>query len=198
MTRPAVPAGIHDDDRWALVEDEAHRVATTPVATIDAHTVVYEDRELRERIAAATGVDTLWRFVFAARLAIDPPVAPAMAPILVTSTVRPAARERFPDDLRERGLSNVERRGSNRTDVGDDDRARVYRYGATVTIGDVEGEATLAPGTEVPVAAYLAVWERDGTPYTAGGAFPIGGPVDAVAPPGEYRGALFDAIREVG
>ncbi|WP_235853639.1 hypothetical protein [Halosimplex salinum] len=166
-------------------------------------TLLYEDTDLRAAVRAATdgAVDLSWRFVFATGLAFRPPLAPGIGPAMILPSVRSEAVRRFADDLRARGVVDVERgrRERVRTETGGRRRLR-----------QVTGEVALDDRESVPVEGWVGVWS-DGDITVGGGAYPRVSLADRLgveaddsddhAPlhcsPSDYRDALLDILRAV-
>ncbi len=75
---------------------------------VTVSTVVFENADLRDRVAAATGLDYAWQFVFAGRVDVPGSASSGALERLVTDR----ARSGFADRLRERGFEAVERAGT--------------------------------------------------------------------------------------
>jgi hypothetical protein len=204
METPTVPEA--EATGWTVVERTAETLFQLPTASVEGHTVLYEDPALRERVRAATGVDHPWRFVFATRLEFRPPLAPMVGTASVYPTVVTEAGNAFADRLRERGFTDVEagRRERVRTDGGD--RARLRQYTAVYelpsgTAGDPTAEAAPDRPATVDVEGWTAVWTSGGDFFVAGGAYPTYGLsalLDGDAPdPGTFREELLDLVRGV-
>lgn len=174
-TAPLVPAQARTDP-WNLAETGTETVADLSAARVEGSTVVYEDRELRERMRERTGLDQPWRQFFATELSFVPGL-PAGARPFVGPAVSSAVRESFAADLRDRGLRGVTELGSERVRVDSGERADATTYRA----------AYEADGDRHDVGATVATW-HDGTFLVAGGFYPLD--------PG-YRGELLDLIRGV-
>jgi len=183
------------DDRlapWTAVERKRETLFEVSKVRVRAATVVYEDREMRERVVEATGVDRTWRFFFASRLQLRPATKVSRA---LTRLVTNRARSGFPDQLRARGFTDVEGRGDREFRVGSTD-ATLCEYDATVNTGTVA----------LAVDGWLAVWPDDGAFLLAGGAYPtsvaeagdrpeVAGVLRDWLEPGAYRAELFELIR---
>jgi hypothetical protein len=187
---PSVPVG----DGWRRVEATVDTAFDARVVTVRAHTIVYEDASMRTTIRDRTGVDALWRFVFASRLALRPQTPPS-GPL--TQLVRNRSEAGFVDQLRERGFTDVHRRDSRRFRVGDAD-TKLTGYDASLSVA----------GVELAVDGWVAVWPADPGPgyILAGGAYPtavVGGATEGetaatlqnVVRPGGFREELLELIR---
>lgn len=156
VDRPAVPADLLAG--WRETEATVTRPFDARVVTVDAHTVVYDDDDLRDRLAETADVSGRWRFFVAARLSLSPQVGSSRA---LTRLVADRAHDGFADRLAERGLEQVRRRGTRQETVADTD-ARVADY-----------EAVYDPGpVSVRTSARIAVRPAEEGYRLAGGAYP--------------------------
>jgi hypothetical protein len=172
---------------WALSDETAETLFSLPTATVEGHTRLYEDPQLREAIQEAGGPDHVWRFFFATDVTFVPRLAPGIAPMIQPSVVSQAKR-RFANDLRDRGFNSV-RKGTTQSYRVDDGRARITPFGADYSVD----------GGDIGVRGYLAVW-RDNGFRLAGGAYPDSGLTRLLgsAADEEYRDELLSLIRAVG
>ena len=160
-----VPAPSVPDDRLdggERVEGSVDRLYGVEGADIRGHTVLYEDRRLREAVREATGsaVDQSWRFFFATRLAFRPPLAPGTR-ALVLPAVRTEATRSFLEDLRDRGVEDTDRGRDERIRTDDRERLRLRQVTGTLP----------TPGGDVPVEGWVCVRHTDDI-YVVGGAYP--------------------------
>jgi hypothetical protein len=168
---------------WRLVSEETTVPFDVRAVTITAATRIYEDVDLRERLAAATGTETTWRFVFASRLRIRPTQRPS-GPL--TRLVTDRAASSFLDVLEARGFSDIGRADTHRFRVAGDD-VDATRYRARVALDD----------RDLPVEAYFAVWPSGGTFLLGGGAYPLSLPGSETFDPETGREELFGMIRSI-
>ena len=170
---------------WTLSREEAETVYESLGVSVTAHTVVYEDADLRERIVEAGGEDRVWRFFFASRLDITPSPGFGMVSAARPYVVR-ESKETFADELRDRGFEDVAH--------GDTETVRIEGFRARMT----PHRARLSvDGTDVRILGAVVVW-HDGDFHVAGGAYPASGlealvDVDADA----YETELLELIRAV-
>ena len=185
MTDEIAPPSIDVPDGWRLVSEEVTAPFDVRVVRIEAHTQIYEDVELRERLEAATGVDrgTTWRFVFASRLRISPATSPSTA---LTRLVRDRATSKFVEVLEERGFSGVDRADTHRIDV-DHTEVEATRFRAQVR---VDGRNRL-------VEAYFAAWPAGEEYLLGGGAYPLTVPEPETFDPERAREELFGMLRSI-
>lgn len=208
------PPRFEPGEGWRLVDATVETPFDVGVVTVTAHTVVFEDRRLREAVAeradsgvdasgspggepepeseSGSGSDRLWRFAFATRIRLRPRTRPSAA---LTRLVTNRAGSGFVDRLRDRGFEDVSRRDSRRFRVDDAD-ATLAAYDAVARVGDVR----------LAVDGWVAVWPDGDGFLMAGGAYPTavrddgGDPATAAAlgerlAPTEFREELFDLIR---
>jgi hypothetical protein len=182
---PTVPRRRLEAGGWEQTERREAVRFQLPTLTVREHTFVYEDAALSER----TGLDL--RFFFASRLTFDPPLPPFTGPASMASTVSREARRGFADDLRSRGVADLETGRRERFRVSSGDRARLFPY---------RGRVQHAAADDLDVAAWLAVWAHDRTFYLAGGGYPEQLPdhqYDDGDGASTFRSELFELVREV-
>jgi len=171
------PAVDPPGPEWRATESSRETVLDLGPVAVTVATVVFEDADLRDRVAAATGLDYPWRFAFAGRVGVPGSASSGALDRLVTDR----ARSGFADRLRDRGFEAVERAGARSLDGSE-----AARYVARVAV----------EGVTVGAEGWLAVRpeaDRERSFRLAGGAYPRG---VAGAPDGETRDALaelFDA-----
>ena len=192
MATPAPPR--LPDERaaaWEPAAEEAGPSVDAPGLSVRTALGVYEDRELRERVAAESGVDEPWRVLVTVRVAFDP-VPGSIDGEPVRGLVHSNARSAFVDRLRERGFDGVRRRGRPRRRTVDGVELATFRYAAERTVGD----------RRLPVEGWLAIRTR-GAEYLVGGTvFPVDvGRIPDVAAvrslfdePDAYRDDLFSLV----
>jgi len=163
---PNVPADRLAD--WTRTEATVERLYGVEGADVRGHTLLYEDRRLREGVRDATdgALDQSWRFFFATRLRFRPPLSPG-AHVAVLPMVRSEAVRRFLGDLEDRGVEAVERGRRERVRTDSSKRVRLRQVTGEVPRPDRAGE----PGDPVPVEGWVGVW-YDGDLFVAGGAYP--------------------------
>ncbi|MEF8851021.1 MAG: hypothetical protein V5A28_01195 [Haloarculaceae archaeon] len=196
---PPVPTDRLTD--WERTEATVDRLFGVEGADVRGHTVVYEDRRLREAVRHATGLDRSWRFFFATRLGFRPPLAPGTH-VVILPTVRSEAVRSFCRDLEDRGVGDVERGRTERVRTGSGKRVRLRQVTGTVPWPEpVDG------GFEDPVRVegWVGIW-YDGDFFVAGGAYPrtsLARALDAgddrlALSPSAARDELLELVRGVG
>lgn len=184
---PGVPTERLNDG-WRLAERTNETLFSLPAISVEGYTLVYERPDLREAVRAQFEESDLpWRFFFATRLSFRPSLPAGIGALSLFPTVLGAARREFAADLRERGFEAVERGRGRRLHVDAGERARLIPYGARFDAGTFEAE----------IAAWLAVWVREGEFWIAGGAYPTSGLGSVALEPDRYREELFALIRGV-
>jgi len=189
---------------WDRTEASVERLYGVEGADVRGHTHVYEDRDLRAAVREVTGgaLDQSWRFFFATRLAFRPPLAPGVQPTMLLPIVRSEAVTSFVEDLRGRGVVDVERGRRERTRTESGERVRLRQVTGEVPID----AAADADGSDaVPVEGWVGVW-HDGDILVAGGAYPrtslaraLGVTDDRLdAEPSAYREELLALLAGVG
>lgn len=157
---PDVPGERLAAGGWQETERSRDRPFDAGFVSVEAHTLVYDDAVLRERLHEATGVDHPWRFFLAARLRLRPATSPS-GPL--TRLVTDRARSGFRDRLADRGFRNLRVTGTTTRDAGGVTR-REATYGAV----------TPTDHTTLRTRASLSVWPDDDSYLLAGGGYPIG------------------------
>jgi hypothetical protein len=157
-------------DGWTRTEAFTETVFQLSKVSVEGHTAVYEDDDLRGAVRAATDgtLDRMWRFFFATRLEFSPPLPTGVGPRAVFSKVAGEASEQFVATMRDRGFDDVSEGHQERMRVDTGDRARLRRYSARLALDDAPADG---PRT-LPTAGLLAVWHVDGEFRLAGGAYP--------------------------
>ncbi|MBB6645971.1 hypothetical protein [Halobellus ruber] len=183
MSAAVPPPEVDVPESWRLVSEETATPFDVRVVTIKAATRIYEDADLRERLAAATGTETTWRFVFASRVRIRPAQPASRA---LTELVSDRASSAFVDVLEARGFSAVDRADTHRFAVGGDD-VEATRYRARVSLDD----------RDLPVEAYFAAWPADEEYLLGGGAYPLSLPAGEPFDRGAAREELFGMLRSI-
>ena len=183
MSAAVPPPELDVPESWRLVSEESSTPFDVRIVTISATTRIYEDTALRDRLAAATGTETTWRFVFASRLRIRPAKSPSRA---LTNVVSDRASSAFVDVLEERGFAAIERADTHRFAVGGDD-VDATRYRARVQLDD----------RDLPVEAYFAAWPAGEEFLLGGGAYPLSLPGSESFDRDEARDELFGMLRSI-
>lgn len=158
---PSVPESRLTD--WRQTDRAVESPFSTPVVSVDTHTLVFEESTQRAQIHAETGVDHPWRFFFTSRIQLAPTQPPNP---LLTSLIRNRVDSAFADRLADRGLVDIQTGESHSVSLGPT-RGKRRRYAARLELES--GEEPL----RVPIEAYVAVWVDDGY-RLAGGAYPAG------------------------
>jgi hypothetical protein len=183
-------------DGWRLVEKSSETPFDVRMLRVVAHTAVYEDARLRERVRERAGVDGRWRFFLASRIGLTPSPPRSAA---LERLVADRATDTFERRLGDRGFEGVERTGDREFQVDGSD-ARLTRFVARCPVANLE----------LDVEAWLAAWHgseskrgESGGYLVAGGGYPrrvVGddGRREAVASEfdaGRFREELFELIR---
>lgn len=183
---PTVATERLEEGAWHLAERTSETVFTLPSFRVEGHTLLYEHLG-PEGSDGTDGIGSTGpprRFFFATRLAFEPPLS-GLASASLLPMVRSRATRAFVTDLEDRGLEDVNRRGTRRTRTDAGERIRLTRYAARI---DVDGASA-------NVEAWCGVWLHEGSFRVAGGAFPTDGIGDF--DPEKSRRELFSLIRAV-
>ncbi|WEL17514.1 Uncharacterized protein SVXHr_1345 [Halorhabdus sp. SVX81] len=162
---PTVPTDVLESGGWSLRDTRVEVRARVAGVVARAHERRYEDDRLRERIRSAGGPDHLWRLFYATRLTFSPSLPPGIGPAMALPKVRSAAREEFAEQLRDKGLVDVEAGEDDRIEVASGTRAKRTRFEAALPVETAAGEI------EVPMEGWIAIW-HDGAMLLAGGLHP--------------------------
>lgn len=200
MASDVPPPTLDVPDGWRLVSEEVTTPFDVRVVTVTANTRIYEDVDLRERLADVAEAAVTWRFVFASRLRIRPANPPSRA---LSRLVTERANSRFVDVLGERGFESIDRADARRFDVGAgreaDDGAGAGTDGIDPTTEATRYRARVRlDGRSVPVEAYFAAWATgDGEFLLGGGAYPLSVPVPESFDPEDARDELLSMMRSI-
>ncbi|MFB6177208.1 MAG: hypothetical protein ABEI99_08730 [Halobaculum sp.] len=156
VARPSIPDSLLTG--WRETESSVKKLFDARVVSVHAHTVVYEDADLREQLRSETGIDHQWRFAVAARLALRPRTEPS-GPL--TSLVADRAHDGFADRLADRGLTGIRQTGETEREI-DGETAREASYEALCRLDTVSVRTTGRVAVRPTEDAYLLV----------GGAYP--------------------------
>ncbi|WP_380675762.1 hypothetical protein [Salinigranum sp. GCM10025319] len=207
MSTPPAPGLPALDERgWVRTDERVDVRFELPTMRVLAHTLVYDDDTLRERVRKATGIDHAWRFFFASRLGFEPPLPPLTGTASVYGSVRSEARKAFVSDLRDRGVEAVDRGRTERTRTETGDRVSLTRYRGRYRLddggdgGDGSDRSDRDEPIDVPIAGLLGVWTHDGDFRLAGGCYPETSLATLAesAPatdPNAFRDELVDLVR---
>lgn len=187
---PIPPPPVDDSQLadWRQTDRTVDAPFSTPMVSVETHTVVYEEDAQRERIREATGLDHPWRFFFSSRVRLDPPQPPNP---MLTSLLRSRIFPSFVDRLADRGLEDITEQGRGRLSVGGARGVR-KQYRARLRVDPVDESDAGSPDTQpivLPIEALVVVWADDDY-FVAGGAYPAG-------PPEAGPDGLVTAIRDI-
>jgi hypothetical protein len=186
---PRVPEADLEARGWTRSDDRTGTVFEGLGVTVEARTLVYEDRQLRTAVVEAGGPNRIWRFLFVSRLEITPPPAFGMHAAIRPHVDRESKRT-FAEELYERGIENVASGETTRVELAGDSRARLTPYRGAITVEENERE-----GTTVEIVGRLALW-YDESFHIAGCAGPSGA-IDGWADAGTDGETLSSIIRTV-
>ncbi|MBV0902007.1 DUF6517 family protein [Haloarcula salina] len=183
---PNVPKQRLDDGGWTRTNQASETVLERsygPV-TIEAvsNTVQYVDEQLQERVAGRTleQVQTALSVFFATRVDFSPnldnlPAGAGRAELL--SQVQSNARETFEQQMRNQGLTDIEKTGEGTLDIDTGETAETIRLSAAYPFQGIGFDVTEDKSVEIPpadidIAALLAVWHHGDYVLISGGAYP--------------------------
>jgi hypothetical protein len=198
MADPAFP-DVSTDQSWTLREESVETLFELPAARVRGATRRYDDAQTRAAVREVTdGLDHQWRFLTVTRLAFAPPLPSGMVLSMVVPIVRQEATRTFAQRLENRGLEEVERRGTERIRIQSNVKARLQRFGATDTVEHVS----------FPVTAWLGVWHDQTDFFVVTGGHPAVRIADVLEvqeaverlqeTPAEYRTDFVEQVRTVG
>jgi len=169
---PGVPEATLREGGWERVESSVETLFELPAMRVRGATLRYDDTRTREalREAADGTLDVSVRFFAATALVFEPPPPPGVSPTMFAPTLRTEARRAFAARLRERGLVDVERRGSERVRVGRRTRARFTAFTAEQPL-DSDGTTDFEAGT-LPLECWVGVWTDGGEGRVVTGGYP--------------------------
>lgn len=196
-----MPADRLDAGGWVETETSVETVFSLPSLQVRTATVQYEDGATRETLADTTGgdIDISPRFFAGTRLVFEPSLPPGGSLAPIAPMIRAESRATFKRQLRERGLVDIDREGSQRVRVGGGNRDRVTKYSATIKLDSVE--------QTLPVACWVTSWttRQEATVVTGGhprvslaSYLDIDSDNDLLTQSGEsYREEFFSLLRAV-
>lgn len=185
---PSVPNTTLEQNGWERtaqrerhVFEESYLGGTISVSA-DQHTVVYEDRRLRETVKERTlgKLDTSLKLFFATRVGTDPGLEDLPFGLGVSQVVDRAsssAKRSFERRLADAGLSDVSEQRTTDLDIDTGETAELVEYAAgydydAIPVPVPRSDDVVIPSGSLPVTGLLAVWRRGDDVLIAGGAFP--------------------------
>jgi hypothetical protein len=185
---------------WERTDVSTETIFSLPTVQVQTATVQYADAVTADALAEARGepFDGMLRFFAGSRLDFDPPLPPGVTPAAVGSMLRNEAQRTFKKRLRERGLVDIERDGSQRLRVGDRRRARVTKFTARIA---------LSGDRDLPLACWVAPWTTSDDAVVVTGGHPQATLADCFGldtddsrltrSPSAYREEFFSLLRTV-
>lgn len=157
-TPPSISSNSLEEGGWARADESVETLFQLAAVRVRGATVQYEDERTRRALSDATGgaFEQSVRFFAGTRLAFEPSLPPN-AFLVVAPMVEREARRTFTGRLRERGLAEVERDGSQPVRVGN-------RHASATKFTAVN------PELDLPLSCWVAVWtdSAGGTVVTGG------------------------------
>lgn len=186
VAAPTVPTDRLEEGGWALQDESEETVfeeSYGPV-TIEAksHALVYSDEALRADVREKTlgRVDGQIAMFAATRINFSPSLADlpgSVATEEIVDRTEAAARSQFEAQMRDAGLEDVARVGTDTLTVDTGSDARLTEFEAVFPFDGVsfpvtDEQSIALSGSPIEVAGDLAVWSHDESVLVAGGAYP--------------------------
>jgi len=157
---PEIPDGVLDEHGWEETSDDTERMTKDIFGAVEvealAHTKKYEIIDGDEDDA---------RLLFANRTRTEPgynDLPFGVGEDRVKEVIKSFARDRFKDEFRDRGVSDIEDTEEKGTESDTGETVELQRFEAKRTVG----------GKDIDVSGWIGVWYRDGDVFTAGGVYP--------------------------
>ncbi|MFC7251013.1 DUF6517 family protein [Halomicroarcula sp. GCM10025324] len=183
---PEVPQQRLDEGGWAQTNESSGTVLERdygPV-TLEAvsHTLQYVDQALQTRVADWTlgQVEAALSVFFATRVDFSPNLDNLPAGVgqgEIVDQVKANSRDQFEGQMRDQGLTDIEKTGEGRVAVDTGETAETVEMAAVFPFEGIEfpvtDEAGVAiPSADIEVSALLAVWHHGDFVLVSGGAYP--------------------------
>lgn len=161
-----MPTDELEDGGWTQTEVSVETVFSLPTVRVRTATVQYEDELTRELLTEESGhdIDVTLRFFAGTRLAFDPPLSPGVAPKMIAPMLRHEAQTTFKRRLRERGLVNIDRDGSQRIRLDGKETAHLRKFTATLSLQALDAR--------IPLACWVATWTTTEDAFIVTGGHP--------------------------
>lgn len=160
---PEIPDEVLDEHGWEETSGDTERLTKDVFGAVKvealAHTKKYEVIDADEDDA---------RLLFVNRTSTKPGFEDlpfGVGEDRVKDIIKSFARDRFKDEFRDRGVSDIEDTEEKGTESDTGETVELQRFEATRTV----------EGKDVDVSGWIGVWYRDGDVFTAGGVYPTDG-----------------------
>lgn len=173
-----------EDGGWEKIADREETVLEKSYQGVtfsaEASAVVYEDKDLRQRIyeESLQQVDTPLSILFATRIDFSHDIDELpIAQDQILSQVRKNAQGNFENRLENAGLTDITQTGTSELTVNTGETADVVEMEATYTyegssIQLPNGEPMEFEGRDLTIEAFLATWQHGDFTLVAGAAYP--------------------------
>lgn len=181
---PAVPDTTLEEDGWRQYDQRRRTVLEQRIAgtTVEAkaHTLAYENAELRNRVERETlgTIDTRLAVFSASRVEVGANLddLPGMQ-TEVLGRVERAARDRFESRLDRTGVTNTKTVDAGKLAIETGESASLTGVTGELPIEPIEFEVRDGRSIELPletvsIGGLIAVWHHDGYVLIGGGAYP--------------------------
>lgn len=183
-----LPEGQLTENGWEMIAEQEEHVfdeeylAGTISVSANQHTVIYEDKQLRNTVQERTlgNLDTALKTFFATRVDINPDLNSLPLGIGVSEVVdnaRDNAKTSFEKQLKNAGLTNISETGTSELQVDTGETAELIRYSASYQYNSIpvavpEADDIVISSGQLLVSGLLAIWPHKESVLIAGGAFP--------------------------
>lgn len=183
---PEVPQQRLDDGGWTQTDSSSETVFEQSYGpmTVQAvsHTLQFVDRALEQQVDDRTlgQVEAALSVFFASRVDFSPNLDNLPAGVgqdQIVDQVRAQSREQFEQQMRNQGLTDIEKSGEGTLDIETGETAETIELSAVFPFDgvgfDVTGDERVEiPPTDIEVSGLLAVWHHGDFVLISGGAYP--------------------------
>lgn len=183
---PQVPEQRLDEGGWVQTGETSGTVLERSYGPVTlqavSHTLQFVDEALQTRVAERTlgQIEAALSVFFATRVDFSPnldnlPAGAGQAEIV--DQVKASSREQFEAQMREQGLTDIEKTGEGALDVDTGETAETVELTAVFPFEGIEfpvteQESVTIPSSDIEVSALLAVWHHGDFVLVSGGAHP--------------------------
>jgi hypothetical protein len=157
---PVIPDAVLEEHGWEETSGDTETITKDVFGAVEvealAHTKKYE-------VIGADEDDA--RLLFANRTRTKPGFEDlpfGVGEERVKDIIKSFARDRFKDEFRERGVSDIEEHEEKETEAETGEKIELQRFKASRKVG----------GSKINVSGWIGVWYRDGDVFTVGGVYP--------------------------
>lgn len=183
---PDVPKQRLDEGGWSQTNKTSETVFDRSYGPVDitavSSTVQYVDEQLKDRVASRTldQVQSALSVFFATRVDFSPnldnlPAGAGRKELL--NEVQANARASFEQQMRNQGLTDIEKSGEGTLDIDTGETAETIELSAVYPFEGIrfdvtEDESIEIPESDIDIAALFAVWHHGDFVLISGGAYP--------------------------